>query len=203
MTVESGTGAAVPARRRLPAARVLSDGAVIYWWGEIMLALGFYFVYSTVRNAKFGGTADAYRNARTLIDVQRFFGIDHEQWLQHLALHSKALIVGSNYFYGSLHFVVTIGVMVFLFVSWPDDYPFWRNTLAVATALALVGFTFWPLMPRASCPRRTATSTRWRATPRSGRSTPARSTRSPTSTRPCPASTAAGRCGARACSSRA
>ena len=147
MTVESGTGAAVPARRRLPAARVLSDGAVIYWWGEIMLALGFYFVYSAVRNAKFGGTADAYRNARTLIDVQRFFGIDHEQWLQHLALHSKALIVGSNYFYGSLHFVVTIGVMVFLFLSWPDDYPFWRNTLAVATACALVGFTFWPLMP--------------------------------------------------------
>ena len=37
--------------------------------------------------------------------------------------------------------------MVFLFARWSDDYPLWRNTLAVTTAVALVGFTFIPLMP--------------------------------------------------------
>ncbi|MFM8304485.1 MAG: phosphatase PAP2 family protein [Actinomycetota bacterium] len=147
MTVTGGGDAAVPVRRRLPGARVLSDNAVIYWWGEILLALGFYFVYSAVRNAKFGGATEAFRNAQSLIDVQRFLGIYHEEWLQDLALRVKPLIIGANYFYGSLHFVVTIGVMVFLFACWPDDYPYWRNTLAIATALALIGFTFWPLMP--------------------------------------------------------
>ena len=147
MTVAGEPGTAVPLRRRLPGARVLSDGAVIYWWGEIALALGFYFVYSAIRNAKFGTAQDAFRNARSLIDIQKFLGIYHEEWIQDLALRSKPLIIGANYFYGSLHFVVTIGVMVYLFARWSDDYPMWRNTLAVTTAIALIGFTFIPLMP--------------------------------------------------------
>src|SRR5439155_932089 len=28
-----------------------------------------------------------------------------------------------------------------------DDYPRWRNTLGIATALALIGFAFFPLLP--------------------------------------------------------
>src|SRR5262249_36699008 len=28
-----------------------------------------------------------------------------------------------------------------------DDYPLWRNTLAWATGIALIGFMFYPLMP--------------------------------------------------------
>ncbi len=147
MTVARQPTAEVPVRRRLPGARVLSDGSVLYWWGEIVLALVFYSVYSAIRNANFGGRAEAFANARALIDVQEFFGISHEQVLQEWALHVKPLIIAANYFYGSLHFVVTIGVMVYLFTRWRDDYPLWRNTLAVTTALALVGFTFWPLMP--------------------------------------------------------
>mgnify|MGYP000173810184 CR=1 FL=1 len=71
----------------------------------------------------------------------------HESCASGGAMHFKPLIVASNYFYGSLHFVVTIGVMVYLFARWSDDYPRWRNTLAISTALALIGFTFWPLMP--------------------------------------------------------
>jgi hypothetical protein len=138
---------AIPARRRFRGAQVLRDGAVLYWWTELLLAATFYFVYSAIRNAKFGGQATAFRNARTLIDVQEFLAISHEQMLQEWALHLKPLIVTANYFYGSLHFVVTIGVMVFLFTRWADDYPFWRTTLAFTTALALIGFTFWPLMP--------------------------------------------------------
>lgn len=136
-----------PRRRRLPGARVLSDGAVLYWWLEIGLVLAFYAVYSTIRNSNEGSTAEAFRNARSLIRVQELFGIGHEQTLQSWALHAKPIIIAANYFYGSMHFVVTAGVMIYLFVRWSDDYPLWRNTLAVATALALIGFTFWPLMP--------------------------------------------------------
>jgi hypothetical protein len=147
LTDAGDSDAVVPVRRRFPGARALGDGAVIYWWGEILLALGFYTIYSAIRNAKFGGTPEAFRNARDLIDVQKFLLINHEERLQDWALHFKPLIIASNYFYGSLHFVVTIGVMVFLFTRWSDDYPLWRNTLAVTTAIALIGFTFWPLMP--------------------------------------------------------
>ncbi len=49
--------------------------------------------------------------------------------------------------YGSLHFIVTIWVAVWLFRSYSNDYPRYRNTLAITTLLALIGFTFFPLMP--------------------------------------------------------
>jgi hypothetical protein len=134
------------ARRRLPGAKVLRDGHVIYWWVEI-LAIGlFYLIYSAIRNADRVRTVAAYTNAKRLMDWQTALGINHELTLNEWALHVKPLIIAANYFYGSMHFVVTIGVAVYLFRRWPDDYPRWRNTIGIATAIALIGFRFWPLM---------------------------------------------------------
>lgn len=133
--------------RRLPGAKVLRDGHTLYWWAEIAAILLFYFVYSAVRNADAAHPEIAFHHAKQLIDVQRALGIYYEQTLNELALHFTPLVVLGNYFYGSLHFVVTIGVAIFLFRKSPDDYPRWRNALAIATAIALIGFRFWPLMP--------------------------------------------------------
>ena len=118
-----------------------------------------------------------------LIHWQQLLGINHEQLLQSWALHFKPIIIVCNYFYGSLHFVVTGGVMVFLYRKCSDDYPTWRNTLAIATAIALIGFTLFPLMPprlldpysvkhHLACT--SGSSTRSTRTRRSGRSTRAR-----------------------------
>ena len=134
-------------RRRLPAAKTLTGGAVIYWWLEIIAVLTYYVVYSAVRNADAAHPERARQHALQLIRFQKALGIYHEQAINHWALHVQPLVVGANYYYGSLHFVVTIGVAVFLFAKFPDDYPRWRNTLAIATAIALIGFRFWPLMP--------------------------------------------------------
>ena len=132
---------------RLPGGRRLRDGHYIYWWLEILAIIVFYLVYSAIRNANEGGTAEAFTHAKELIRIQKVLGINHEQVLQQWALHFTPLIVACNYFYGSLHFVVTAGVGIFLFRKWSDDWPLWRNTLAITTALALIGFILWPLMP--------------------------------------------------------
>ena len=133
--------------RRLPGGRVLTGGCVIYWWLEVVAVLTYYLVYSAVRNADAAHPERAFHHARQLIALQRTLGLYHEQAINHWAVKIEPLVVGANYFYGSLHFVVTIGVAVFLFRKYPDDFPLWRNTLAIATALALIGFRFWPLMP--------------------------------------------------------
>jgi hypothetical protein len=119
----------------------------VYWWVEIIAILAFYGVYSAIRNANQGGTTAAFNHARNLIDWQRALGIYHELSLQRLALHFKPLVIACNYFYGSLHFIVTAGVGIYLFRKWSDDWPLWRNTLAITTGLALIGFITWPLMP--------------------------------------------------------
>ena len=109
---------------------------------------------------------------------------------------SSRSIIAANYFYGSLHFVVTIGVGVFLFRKFSDDYPRYRNTLGDRDRRSRsIGFTLFPLMPPRLLDlhgrRLRRSSTRSPSTRRSGRSTRARSARSRTSTRPCRACTSA------------
>ena len=43
--------------------------------------------------------------------------------------------------------MVTAFALIWLFRRNPARYPLWRNTLACTTALALIGFAFFPLMP--------------------------------------------------------
>jgi PAP2 superfamily len=133
--------------RDLPGARALRSKHAIYWWAEVLAVAIFYVIYSSIRNSTNASPTTAFENAKRLIDWQETLLINHEQLLQEWALHFEPLIILCNYFYGSLHFVVTIGAAVFLFRKFPDDYPRFRNTLGVGTALALIGFATFPLMP--------------------------------------------------------
>ena len=134
-------------RRELKGARHLRDGTTLYWWVEILAILAFYLVYSAIRNANGSHPANAFPNARHIISLEHHLGMFHEATIQRWALHFTPLIVTANYLYGSLHFIVTIWVGVWLFRRYSNDYPRYRNTLAITTALALIGFTLYPLMP--------------------------------------------------------
>ncbi len=120
------------------------------WWKELLFVAGFYGVYTLIRD-EFGsasvGTVHALHNATRVIHLERWIGIFHEQAIQDWFLRWPALIRAFNLYYGTLHFVVPIGVLLVLFRRWPADYRFWRNTLAATTALALIGFSLFPLMP--------------------------------------------------------
>jgi hypothetical protein len=131
-------------------ARPLRDGRTLRWWVEILAILGFYVVYSAIRNLHGGNThtpPHAFDHARQIMSFERHVGLFHEQTIQEWALHVRPLIITANYFYGSLHFIVTIFAGVFLYRRFSDDYPRFRNTLAIATAVALVGFALYPLAP--------------------------------------------------------
>src|SRR5438552_2027756 len=132
---------------RLRGGRRLSDGHVLYWWVEVLAILAFYLIYSAIRNANQSGALHAFHNAQHIISVERHLGIYHEETMQRWALHFKPLIIMANYFYGSLHFVVTIFTGIWLYRRFSDDYPRFRNALAITTAIALVGFVTFPLMP--------------------------------------------------------
>ncbi|HEX6595307.1 MAG TPA: phosphatase PAP2 family protein [Acidimicrobiales bacterium] len=120
------------------------------WWREVVYILAFYFVYSAVRNTQGSAAvsaAHAMGNALEIIRWEETLGIYWEQSIQHAFLGNRLFIGFWNVFYGSFHFVVTAGALILLFRRFPDRYRRWRNTLAFTTALALVGFATYPLMP--------------------------------------------------------
>lgn len=124
--------------------------ARLRWWHEVLFVLAFYVVYTIIRDvhgSKPVSKLHAYTNALRIIDLERLFGLFQERRMQAWFLPSHAAIRFFDAFYGTAHFVVTLVALVYLFRRQPGRYPLWRNTLAFTTALALIGFAFFPLMP--------------------------------------------------------
>ena len=120
------------------------------WWQEALFVAGFYAIYTMIRDihgSKPVSRLQAFHNAQRVIRVEHFFGLFQEQHIQSWFLSWHLFLRFWDAFYGSAHFVVTIIALLYLFRRQPWRYPLWRNTLAFTTALALIGFAFFPLMP--------------------------------------------------------
>ena len=133
----------------LPGARRLRDGSFIYWWIELGLVLAVVLVAVLVAPMflKPGAPPSALGNGIAIVDWERFLGIYHEGTIQGWALDATPLVIASNWWYGVMHFVVTAVAGIWLFRKHSDDYPLWRNTLAIAAVLALVTQALWPATP--------------------------------------------------------
>jgi hypothetical protein len=120
------------------------------WWREALYILAFYAIYTAIRNTQGSATVSAEHartNAHRIIDVERAIAIFQEHRIQDLFLPYRWFIQFWDVFYGTAHFVVTAAALIVMFRTMKDRYPLWRNTLACTTALALIGFATFPLMP--------------------------------------------------------
>ncbi|MFF1295226.1 MULTISPECIES: phosphatase PAP2 family protein [unclassified Streptomyces] len=116
-------------------------------WFEILLIAVSYWTYSLIRNAVPEQRAEALRNADWIWRVEHDLGIAIEESVNHAVNSVTWLIVGMNYYYATLHFVVTLGVLVWLFRSHPGRYAATRTALFATTLVALVGYYLYPLAP--------------------------------------------------------
>ena len=124
------------------------------WWKEALIISAFYSIYTLIRN-RFGSTLvegvsvpeHAFTNALRVIRFERWIGLFHEETIQDWFLPHIWFIKTMNVYYGTAHFFVTLGVFIALYKLRPSVFGQWRNTLAVMTALAIIGFSMFPLMP--------------------------------------------------------
>ncbi len=114
---------------------------------ELALVVLVYSGYWAVRNLLGDDRALAMRNAHRLLDLQRALGVDWEHGVQ-AALGDRLIMKTLNIVYTTTHFAVTIGVLLWLFVSRSRfTYSHWRTGLLATTCIALVGYASFPLMP--------------------------------------------------------
>ncbi|MFE4056240.1 phosphatase PAP2 family protein, partial [Streptomyces sp. NPDC059096] len=116
-------------------------------WFEILLIAVSYWTYSLIRNAVPEQRTQAMKNADWIWHAEQTLGIAVERTINHAVDSVTWLIVAMNYYYATLHFVVTIGVLVWLFRSHPGRYAAARLTLFATTAVALLGYYLYPLAP--------------------------------------------------------
>ncbi|OKI05084.1 hypothetical protein A6A06_10540 [Streptomyces sp. CB02923] len=116
-------------------------------WFEILLIAVSYWVYSLIRNAVPEQKSQALKNADWIWQAEQTLGIAVEKTVNHAVDSVTWLIVSMNYYYATLHFILTIGVLVWLYRWHPGRYAAARLALFATTGVALVGYYFYPLAP--------------------------------------------------------
>lgn len=116
-------------------------------WAEVLLIAVCYTAYSFVRNLVPTAETAALRRAGDILHAERLLGLDIEYAVNRLFVDAQWLGVTANYYYATLHFAVTIGVLVWLYVWHPSRYVTFRTLLFATTVTALLGFWLYPLAP--------------------------------------------------------
>jgi len=116
-------------------------------WFEILLIAVSYWTYSLIRNAVPEQRTEALANADWLWQMENHLSIAVEDSVNRAVNSVGWLVIGMNYYYATLHFVVTLSVLVWLYRSHPGRYTAARLTLFATTATALLGYYLCPLAP--------------------------------------------------------
>ena len=117
------------------------------WWQEIaIIAIG-YWLYTLGRNAVPEQASIALRHGRSVQHLQDLLHLNFERSMNHLVAHTPWLAQIMDYYYATLHFIITITVMVWLFRRRPHVYRGARTALVATTLLGLLGFYLYPLAP--------------------------------------------------------
>ncbi|MGH9115751.1 MAG: phosphatase PAP2 family protein, partial [Acidimicrobiales bacterium] len=120
------------------------------WWRELLIIVVFYFLYSLVRDLRGSKPVSIFQattNAHRIISLEQHLGVFHEAAIQQFFLGDRGFIRFWDDYYGTAHFVMVILVLILLFFMFPSHYRLWRNTLAITTLIALIGYSVFPLMP--------------------------------------------------------
>ncbi len=116
---------------------------------EAAMVLTFYYLYSTIRGVASTGNVQprAFANSNRLVHWERTLHIYTEQAVQQFCLSARWLIKAMNIYYGTLHFLITAGLLIWMFLRHSEGYRRMRNLLGATTGLALIGYWAFPLAP--------------------------------------------------------
>ncbi len=119
---------------------------------RLAVAVVLYLLYAHARDlhGASGGAAaydTAVAHARDVAGLQAAVGIPSEPDLQRPLLASDLLVRACGAFYGSAHFLVTVGVLLFLAVRRPRQFDRWGGVLALTTFAAVLCFVLYPVAP--------------------------------------------------------
>lgn len=115
---------------------------------QFLLFAAAYALYQVVRGLVDGNDVGrASWNATRIIDLERTLHVFVEPSIQAWTSNVRWLMYGSDWIYLNAHYVVTIGVLLYLYTRRYESFCFVRNTIMVAMAIALVGYAVFPTAP--------------------------------------------------------
>ncbi|MFE7761956.1 phosphatase PAP2 family protein [Streptomyces sp. NPDC057438] len=136
--VDRRTGA--PVTEEAPTARAR-------WWTELPLILLVYGAYSAGRLLARGDTAHAVDHGLAILRFEKALWLNAEHPLNRLFTREPWIGIPADFWYASLHYLVTPAILVWLFRSRAVRYRAARTWLLTSTFIGLIGFTLLPTCP--------------------------------------------------------
>ncbi|MGA4841766.1 phosphatase PAP2 family protein [Streptomyces sp. G45] len=117
------------------------------WWTELPLILLVYGAYSAGRLLARGDVTTAVDHGLAILRVEKALSLNLEHPLNRLFTAHASLGVPADFWYASLHYLVTPLILVWLFRSRAAHYAAARTWLMVSTLIGLIGFSLLPTCP--------------------------------------------------------
>lgn len=121
--------------------------ARLRWWAELPLILVMYACYSAGRLVVRGDVTGAVDNGLTILDIEKVLFLNAEHPLNRLFTGEPWIGIPADFWYASLHYLVTPAVLVWLFRSHAVHYRAARTWLMTSTFIGLIFFTLLPTAP--------------------------------------------------------
>ncbi|MEA2215177.1 MAG: hypothetical protein QOK19_738 [Solirubrobacteraceae bacterium] len=133
--------AAQPAQAQAPTVRRTR------WWVEALTIVWLCWVYDAVTNLAPLRLGVALEHGREILGSERALGIAPEQALDRWLANHHGLGVALSYYYDNAHFLVTLGLLGYLWLRRTDVYRPLRNSLVLINVLGFVVFWRYPVAP--------------------------------------------------------
>lgn len=104
---------------------------------EFAFVAALYAIWRMAKNLPLERADGAIQRARDIVAVQEFMQLPNELSLQRLALEHDWIGWFSVFYYAVAHVPALVIFLVWLYARHRDQYPHWRNALAILTAFCL------------------------------------------------------------------
>ncbi|GAA3770654.1 phosphatase PAP2 family protein [Streptomyces phyllanthi] len=125
----------------------VASSARLRWWTELPLILVVYALYSAGRLLVRGDVSTAVDHGLGLLRVEKALWLNLEHPLNRLFTREPWLGIPADFWYASLHYLVTPVILVWLFRARTRFYRAARTWLMTSTLIGLVGFSLLPTCP--------------------------------------------------------
>jgi hypothetical protein len=141
--IDARAGALGARAQSVPAIKVARSR----WWLEALTIVWLCWVYDAINNLAPLRLHVALGNARGLLSVERALHIDVEHTLDRWLATQHALGLAVSDYYDNAHFIVTLGLLGWMWWRRADIYRPLRNVLVLVNVLAFVVFWLFPVAP--------------------------------------------------------
>jgi hypothetical protein len=121
---------------------------------EIAFVVLFAVAYEALAHGVTENGPLALRHALSIAHVEQELHVFHEEQIQAAFLHFPNLVRGFNLYYGTTHFLVPAGALIWLAIRHPERYIRARTVLAVTTLIGFAVFWRFPVAPPRLLPAR-------------------------------------------------